>query len=99
MPSPTFNALACPTKESTNWSVNFLLDQEARRYTPNLAGVANFAPPASARVTTSAVVDTMGGAWPPSSMVTRFMWSPARAASACPRPEPVNDIFLMTDAE
>ena len=38
----------------------------------------------------------MAGAWPPSSMVTRFMCAPARAASCLPTGvEPVNVTFLM----
>ena len=39
----------------------------------------------------------MAGAWPPSSMVTRFMCSPASAASCLPiGVEPVNEILRMT---
>ena len=39
----------------------------------------------------------MAGAWPPSSMVARFMWLPAKAASCLPTAvEPVNEIFRMT---
>ena len=46
---------------------------------------------------TSASSNTMAGAWPPSSIVTRFMWRPAKAASSLPTAvEPVNEILAMT---
>jgi hypothetical protein len=48
-------------------------------------------------MSTSASSNTIAGAWPPSSIVTRFMWAPAIAASCLPTAvDPVNDILRMT---
>ena len=45
---------------------------------------------------TSASSNTIAGAWPPSSMVTRFMWRPASDASCLPTAvEPVKEIFRI----
>jgi len=47
-------------------------------------------------VSTSASANTIAGAWPPSSMVTRFMCWPASIASCLPiAVEPVKEIFRM----
>ena len=50
-----------------------------------------------AATSTSASSNTITGAWPPSSMVTRFMCAPAIAASCLPTTvEPVNEILRIT---
>ena len=50
-----------------------------------------------AATSTSASSNTIAGAWPPSSIVTRFMCRPASAASCLPTTvEPVNEILRMT---
>ena len=46
---------------------------------------------------TSASLNTIAGAWPPSSMVARFMCRPARAESCLPTlVDPVNEILRIT---
>ena len=52
---------------------------------------------ALAATSTSASSKTITGAWPPSSIVTRFMCWPASAASCLPTTvEPVNEILRIT---
>jgi len=96
MPIATFNALACPTKESTNCRKTFSWIRKPSA-TRNLAGVAELRArqPFGSPVTTSASSNTMAGARAASSMVTRFMWSPRGRRVALPTAvEPVNDIFF-----
>jgi hypothetical protein len=46
---------------------------------------------------TSASAATITGAWPPSSIVARFMWAPASAASCLPTcVDPVKLTFRIT---
>ncbi|KAG1525551.1 hypothetical protein G6F51_014361 [Rhizopus arrhizus] len=58
----------------------------------------NLAPPeALTASSTSASSATMTGAWPPSSIVTRFICRPASAASSLPTGvEPVNVTLRIT---
>ncbi len=77
--------------------VGLFLHEETRRRHADLTGIAEFH--AGKQVATPSVStssNTKTGAWPPSSMVARFMCVPASEASNLPTgTEPVNEILRM----
>ena len=97
-PSPTRTCSAKPVKRSTNSSYTFSCTRKRVGETQTWPALRNLAVAiCRAAASTSASANTSTGAWPPSSMVARFMCWPASAASILPTGvEPVNVTLRIT---
>ena len=97
-PSPTLSRLALATKASTKASYTPSCTRKRVGEMHTWPALRNLlAAITLAATATSASSNTITGAWPPSSMVARFMCWPASAASCLPTTvEPVNEILRIT---
>jgi hypothetical protein len=77
-------ALGMRHHRASEFILDAVVHQEAGRRNAHLAGIAELGRASGFhRQFTSASSATITGAWPPSSMVTRFMCAPASAPAAC----------------